>query len=70
MIGVTAQDLMEEQHKRYKRQKEKEDEREVTEDMKCRFRRKPYYMTVGKEGAGIAHKEKKQESCSDTKGLV
>lgn len=59
MIGVTAEDLMKDQAKRYKRQKEKEDERKVTEDMKYRFRRKPYYMTVGKEEAGIAHKEEK-----------
>ncbi|MCI7790038.1 MAG: hypothetical protein MR531_04545 [Lachnospiraceae bacterium] len=48
MIGVTAKDLMKGQEKRYRRQKQKEEEIKVTEDMKLQFRRKPYYMTVGK----------------------
>lgn len=48
MTGVTAKDLMKAQAKRLKRQQEKEAESKVTEDMRFRFQRKPYYMTVGK----------------------
>ena len=48
MIEVTTKDLMKEQKKRYKSQKQKEEEARVTEEMRQIFQRKPYYMTVGK----------------------
>lgn len=40
---------MKEQKKRFRRQKAKEAEASVTEDMRFIFQRKPYYMTVNKK---------------------
>lgn len=48
MVGVTAKDLMKAQKKRYMSQKQKEEDAKVTEEMRQKFQRKPYYMTVGK----------------------
>ena len=45
MIRVTAKDFLKEQSKRYRRQRE--EAVNVTEEMKQKFQRKPYYMTVG-----------------------
>ena len=36
--------LMDDQRKRFARQKQKEQENSTTEDARARFRRKPYYM--------------------------
>ena len=44
MIKVTAKDFLKEQNKRYRLQKE--EEVNVTEEMKQKFQRKPYYMAV------------------------
>lgn len=42
MAGVTAKDLMEEQQRRFIRQKQKEQDKAVTEDAKAIFHRPPY----------------------------
>lgn len=47
MIRVKAKDFLKEQNKRYRLQKE--EKVEVTEGMRQKFQRKPYYMTVGKD---------------------
>lgn len=46
MTRVKAKDFLKEQNKKYRLQKE--EEVNVTEKMRQKFKRKPYYMTVGK----------------------
>jgi hypothetical protein len=51
-MSATVKDLMAEQEKRLRIQREKEQENRDRrlDEAKARFRRKPYYMAYGKEG--------------------
>lgn len=46
-MNITARELMDEQAKRLKREREKEYDTNLSDESRQSFRRKPYYMLYG-----------------------